>query len=77
MVIFFWTPISVLNFILNLCNSPLNSLNHSARNLRIIRLSELGALGRDSEKGTFFNVTAMISSLKADGALYKVKLFFF
>ncbi|VDK71135.1 unnamed protein product [Litomosoides sigmodontis] len=45
-----------------------------ARDLRIIRLSELGALGRDSEKGTFFNVTAMISSLKADGALYKVEI---
>ncbi|VDK82721.1 unnamed protein product [Onchocerca ochengi] len=42
-----------------------------ARDLRIIRLSEVGALGRDSEKGVFFNITAMISSLKADGALYK------
>ncbi|VDO13359.1 unnamed protein product, partial [Brugia timori] len=41
------------------------------RDLRIICLSEFCGLGRDSEKGTFFNITAMISSLKADGALYK------
>ncbi|EJW86244.1 hypothetical protein WUBG_02846 [Wuchereria bancrofti] len=41
------------------------------RDLRIIRLSEFCGLGRDSEKGTLFNITAMISSLKADGALYK------
>uniref|UniRef100_A0A0R3RIM8 Replication protein A subunit n=1 Tax=Elaeophora elaphi TaxID=1147741 RepID=A0A0R3RIM8_9BILA len=54
----------------NLTTAGLTSDSY-ARDLRIIRLSELGALGRDSEKGTFFNVTAMISSLKADGALYK------
>ncbi|CAG9540713.1 unnamed protein product [Cercopithifilaria johnstoni] len=54
----------------NLTTTGLTSDSY-ARDLRIIRLSELGALGRDSEKGTFFNVTAMISSLKADGALYK------
>ncbi|KAL4002081.1 replication factor-a protein 1 (rpa1) family protein [Acanthocheilonema viteae] len=54
----------------NLTTAGLTSDSY-ARDLRIIRLSELGALGRDSEKGTFFNITAMISSLKADGALYK------
>uniref|UniRef100_A0A915Q761 Replication protein A subunit n=1 Tax=Setaria digitata TaxID=48799 RepID=A0A915Q761_9BILA len=54
----------------NLTTTGLTSDSY-ARDLRIIRLSELGAFGRDSEKGSFFNVTAMISSLKADGALYK------
>ncbi|EFO18545.2 replication factor A 73 kDa subunit [Loa loa] len=54
----------------NLTTAGLSSDNY-ARDFRIIRLSEVGALGRDSEKGIFFNVTAMISSLKADGALYK------
>lgn len=47
------------------------SLDSYARDLRVIRLSELAALGRDTDKGSFFNVTAIISSLKADGALYK------
>ncbi|KAM3724830.1 putative replication factor Asubunit [Dirofilaria immitis] len=54
----------------NLTTTSLTSDSY-ARDLRIIRLSELGALGRDSEKAVFFNITAMISSLKADGALYK------
>lgn len=48
----------------------------TARDLRVIGLSELGGLGRDAEKGTYFTVTAIISSLKADGALYKARMHF-
>ncbi|VDN04151.1 unnamed protein product [Thelazia callipaeda] len=62
---------SYCNFFIELRNALFFGIIVAARDLRIICLSEIGALGRNSEKGAFFNITAMISSLKADGALYK------
>uniref|UniRef100_A0A183EDI5 Replication protein A subunit n=1 Tax=Gongylonema pulchrum TaxID=637853 RepID=A0A183EDI5_9BILA len=47
-----------------------------ARDLRVIGLSQLSRLGHNAEKGAYFNVTAMISSMKADGALYKAIICF-
>lgn len=42
-----------------------------ARDLHLVgTASDLG-LGRDEERGAYFNVTGIISSVKADGALYK------
>lgn len=52
-------------------------LRFLARDLRAVGVAELSNLGKDEEKGTYFNVTAIISSLKADGALYKVSLISF
>uniref|UniRef100_A0A183V0M0 Replication protein A subunit n=1 Tax=Toxocara canis TaxID=6265 RepID=A0A183V0M0_TOXCA len=42
-----------------------------ARDLRVIGIANAVNLGRNEDKGAYFNLTAMISSLKADGALYK------
>uniref|UniRef100_A0A915C2S8 Replication protein A subunit n=3 Tax=Parascaris univalens TaxID=6257 RepID=A0A915C2S8_PARUN len=42
-----------------------------ARDLRLIGIADNAKLGRNEDKGAYFNVTAMISSMKADGALYK------
>jgi hypothetical protein len=44
----------------------------SAHNLRLIGIAEAIQLGKYDEKGVYFNVKAMISTIKTESALYKV-----
>lgn len=42
-----------------------------SRDLRIVDIADSLQVGKDDEKGAYFYITGLVSTLKADGALYK------
>lgn len=43
------------------------------RDLRLIGLAVQHGIGKDSEKGAYFNITALVTAVKSETAIYQVR----